>query len=349
MRASAGRHRLTDEYDAVTEEVPVAAQPQHVQTSHPARKIGRLPQHDEQTHPRLKLKTFLRSAYKGQVPDVVDYSGQVTDWPMYLNDQLGCCTSADAGHAVQLWTTYGQGNTVTVTDQDVLDFYSGSAGYNPNDPSTDQGAVMQDVNAYFRKTGMAGRTIEAFFQVDPDDLDEVRAALYLFGAVSVGMAFPSTAMDQFDRGQPWDVVRRSQIEGGHDVLLVAATKGGNLKVVTWGKVQEVTPAFWSKYMGSRAGGEAWARVEQDWASKTGIAPGNALTVDELNAAFTELTGQPGPFTSDVTPVPAPEPAPTPDPGPTPTPDPDTSDDTAFLTWLRDVIAQIDAWLKGKGA
>lgn len=330
-----GRHRWRD--DPPTEEFPaVTAQPAHVQTSHPARKLGRLPAHPEDTHPRLKLKAFLRSGYKGQVPDVVDYSTHVETWPMYLNDQLGCCTAADYAHGIQLWTAYGQGSPVTVTDQDVLTFYEQSCGYNPDDPSTDQGGNMQEVCDFARKTGMAGRRIEAFFQVDPDDADEVRAALYLFGAVSVGMAFPASAMDQFDAGQPWDRVRRDGgIEGGHDVLLVGATKGGNYKVVTWGRVQEVTPAFWDRYMGSRAGGEAWVRVEQDWASKAGVAPGNALNIAQLNDAFQQLTGQPGPFIGEA-------------PSPEPNPEPAPSDDATFCTYLREVVARVDAWLRSKG-
>lgn len=312
-------------------------QPAHVQSSHPARKFGRRHAYPEHLRPRLKLKAFLRSEYKGQVPDVVDYTTKPIAWPMYLNDRLGDCTAADAAHAVQLWTTWGQGQTVTVSDADVERFYSGSTGYDPRDPSTDQGGNMQEVCEYFRKTGMAGRTIEAFFQVNVEDLDEVRAGLYLFGAVSVGMAFPSSAMDQFDRGQPWDVVRNDGgIEGGHDVLLVGATRGGNLKVVTWGAVQEVTPAFWAKYMGTAAGGEAWVRVEQDWAAKTGVAPGNALNVAQLNDAFTQLTGQPGPFAGG-TPTPTPEPAPSPEPRP-----------DGCLTFLLHLRREIDKQIKHQG-
>lgn len=286
---------------ASSKETPVALPPEHIQTSHPYRQLGRLP--EDPQRPRLLLKHFLRGDYKGAIPDVVDYAARVTAWPMFLNDRLGDCTAADAGHAVQLWTTYGQGQTVTVSDDDVLAFYSGSTGYVSGRPETDQGGTMQEVNEYFRATGMAGRTIEAFFRVDTRDLDEVRAALYLFGSVSIGMAFPVFAMDQHLAGAAWDIPPRgshanTKIDGGHDVLVVGATKGGNVKVITWGTVQEVTPAFWRKYME-----EAWARVETDWASKTGVAPANALDVRQLNDAFMALTGEPGPFPQPATPTP----------------------------------------------
>lgn len=290
-----------------TEEAPVAHQPEHVHSPHPERKLGRLP--EDPDRPRLHLKTFLRGDYKGEVPELVDYSPRVPQWPMYLNDRLGSCTAADAGHAVQLWTAWGQDYPVLPSDDDILAFYSGSSGYVPGKPDTDRGATMQEVNEYFRRTGLSGRTIEAFFRVDTDDLDEIRTALFLFGSVSVGMAFPAYAMAQHEAGQPWHVPnplpRDSRIMGGHDVLVVGARKGGNLLCVTWGRLQEITPKFWARYMGSRAHGEAWTRVETDWANKTGVAPGNALNTGQLNDAFMALTGEPGPFQHPPAPPPLP--------------------------------------------
>lgn len=277
-------------------------QPEHVQTGRPDRMLGLLPKHlDETTHPRLKLEEFLTPGYT--VPSVVDYGSHVTSWPVALNDRLGDCTAADACHGIQVWSTYGQGQTVTPADADVVAFYSGSTGYNPADPSTDQGGNMQDVCNYFLKTGMAGHRIAAFFQVDPANADLLRAALWLFGGVSVGFPFPKSAMDQFDNGQPWDVVDGAPIEGGHDVLLVGMTAGGNYRVVTWGRVQEVTPAFWSRYMADPQQGEAWARVSLEWVRNNGTPEG--LSADAVNAAFTQLTGKPGPFPVATPPTPAP--------------------------------------------
>lgn len=285
-------------------------QPEHVQTSYADRKLGLLPKHtDETAHPRLKLAEFLTPGYT--VPPVVDYAAQVTSWPVARNDVLGDCTAADACHGIQVWSTYGQGATVTPSDADVVAFYSGSTGYNPVDPSTDRGGNMQDVCNYFLKTGMAGHTIAAFFSVDPAQPDHLRAALWLFGGVSAGFPFPSSAMAQFDAGQPWDVVDGATIEGGHDVLLVGMTAGGNYRVVTWGKVQEVTPAFWAKYMADPTSGEAWARVSLEWVRNNGTPEG--LSADAVNAAFQQLTGRPGPFPAPVQAPPPPQPAPVPHP------------------------------------
>ena len=289
---------------SVTGELPVS----DVHTVPPPRlRLGLQPPHsDERAHPRLRLGHFLRAEYTLAVPQVVDYSTAVTGWGMMLNDRLGSCTAAAAGHACQLWTAYGQGQTWTPTDDEVQAFYSASTGYDPADPATDRGGVMQDVLAHWRRDGLAGHKLEAFFQVDPGNEAEVRTALYLFGSVNVGMAFPRFAMDQFDAGQPWHVStiapRNGQIDGGHCVLLVKMTQGGNLVVVTWGRLQEITPAFWRRYVvGMR--GETWAMAEQDWV-RNDAAPANALHIGALNAEFVRLTGEPGPFVG-LPPKPAP--------------------------------------------
>lgn len=307
----------------------------------PAYRLGKTPKHDAISHPRLLLSDHLRSSYSGYVPDNIDYSNLVDTWPMYLNDQLGDCTAADAGHGVELWTRYGQGQAVTVSDDKITSFYSGSTGYVPGDPSTDQGGNLQDVCSYFQKTGLDGHRIVAFFEVNPADATELRTALYLFGGVSVGLDFPAFAMDQFNAGQPWDVSRQNaQIEGGHDVLLVGMTKGGNYKVITWGAVQEVTPAFWKKYM-CGSDGEAWARVSEEWINATGAIPAG-LDVASANAAYQQLTGKPGPFAPPPAPTPTPVPTPVPTPSPVPAPPPPVNDpDLALLN-------AINTWTKAKG-
>ena len=65
----------------------------------------------------------------------------LTDWPMYSNDQLGCCTCSSTGHMIEAASRYGQGATIEVTDSDILAEYERVGGYVPGDPSTDNGAV----------------------------------------------------------------------------------------------------------------------------------------------------------------------------------------------------------------
>jgi hypothetical protein len=230
---------------------------------------------------------------------------------MYLNDQLGDCTCAAVGHLIQGWTQYAAGAAFSVADSDVLGLYENAAGYNPNDPSTDRGAYIQDILGFWRKNGVAGHQITAYASVKVSNMTLIKQAVDLFGAVDIGFNFPASAMTQFEQGKPWDVVKGSRLEGGHCVTVVGYKANGNLVCITWGAVQEMTPAFWRAYVD-----EAWVIISPDWIEANGTSP---LGIDlySLGAAFAALTGEPNPI-----PQPAPQPTPVPVPTPAPAVDPD---------------------------
>jgi len=289
-------------------------------------RLGRLP--SDPHAPKLRLKHFLDASYAGTVPDVVDYAPPVTDLPTDGNDQLGDCTAAAAAHIEAAFSLFGQGTAVVPSNADVIKFYSGSTGYKPGSPSTDQGGDMLTVLKYWNKTGIAGHKIAAYFAVDPSDLDELRAAIYLFGAVYIGCNLPQSAQDAFDQGKVWDYTRKgSAILGGHCIAGHKAVKGGNLTISSWGGLAEVTPAFIAHYCD-----EIYAVVSQEWV-RNGVTP-EGLDIAGANAAFTQLTGRPGPFT--VAPVPAPQPVPAP------------SKDADLLRALRVSIDALSAKLKAGG-
>lgn len=299
-----------------------------------AGKLGRLHPYAPEQKKRMYASAFLRPSELPAVPTMVDYVSKVTSWPMYGNDQIGDCTCAAAGHMIQAWTAYGQGKAVEISDSAVLKAYEDVSGYRPGRPDTDRGAVMQDVLDYWRKTGVGGHKILAFAQLDLNNADEIKAALYLFGHVYLGINFPSSAMDQFDNGEPWDVVRRSQIEGGHAIDMGYEADGENHKVITWAQVQEMTPAFFAKYVE-----EAWVVISQEWIDAVGQNPAG-IDTGALNAAFSEITdGESGPFPEQ----PQPTPQPTPEPVPTPTPQPPAPDEADQA-----LAVAFDAWKQAKG-
>lgn len=278
---------------------------------------GRLPA--QPARPQLRLRDYLTAGAVPPAPATADWLSRVQSWPMYLNDQLGDCTCAAVGHMIQAETTYGQGTTVTVADQDVLTAYEKVGGYNPADPSTDQGAVIQDVLGYWQKTGLAGHKILAYASVDVSNPAEIKAAIDLFGAVDIGFNFPASAMTQFNNGQPWDVVKGSKIEGGHSAPVGAYGSDGTLTCVTWGAVQKMTAAFWTKYVD-----EAWVVITQDWLNAQGLDP-QGLNLYALGQDYAALTGKPNPIPA---PAPQPQPTPSPTPAPTPTPAPVTAQQLA---------------------
>lgn len=288
-------------------------------------QLGRQP--NDPRKPRLRLDNYQLAALAP--PATADWVSQVKTWPMSLNDQIGDCTAAGAGHVAQLVNWYGRNQDAPVADRDILAMYEAISGYNPSDPSTDVGATLQDALGYWRKTGVGGNTIAAFAQIDHTNLDMVRNCINLYGAVYTGMNFPASAMTQTRAGQPWSIVANSAIEGGHCVP-IAAYDADSFTCVTWGQLQKMDVAFFQRYFD-----EVWVAIDLDWMTAAGYSPGH-LDTDQLNADFMALTGQPGPFPHGPTPTPAPTPDPTPTPAPSPTPHHASADKTlaaAVRTWL----------------
>jgi hypothetical protein len=264
---------------------------------------GRRQPHSNVTHPRMFARDVLASTYTGVVPAIVDWHTGVT-LPMALNSDLGDCTIADVSHAIETWTKFSGGTEVTISDADVLKMYSRVGGYIPGNPNTDQGCVIQDVLNDWRRIGIGtpAHKILAFLSVDHTSLAEMKACCWLFGGVTLGVRLPQSALDQFSAGRPWTYYANANntIVGGHDVRLLGVDASGVMYEGTWGTIQQVDPS-WMVFVE-----EAWSQASSaDWI-KNNTSP-EGLDVVALNAAFTQLTDQPGPFpvvpTPPVPPVP----------------------------------------------
>lgn len=273
-------------------------------------KFGALP--NDPFKPRLYFRNF---RVAGVTPPVSVIYSQFPNNGMLGNDTYGDCVFAANGHIVEQQTFFGQGTEFVVTDAEVLKEYTRVTGFDPNDPSTDNGAVVQDGLNDFRKVGLSGHKIVAFAEVVVTALNDVKNATAEFGTVDIGFDFPASAMTQFDAGKPWDVVANDGgIQGGHCVS-VFGYDAKFIYVATWGAIQKMTYAFWAKYVT-----EAWAVIDQDWVNfVTSVAP-TGVDLHSLGAQFAALTGQPNPF-PNPTPVPVPVPVPVPTPTPTPVPGP----------------------------
>lgn len=198
---------------------------------------------------KLRLSSYLDKSALPKLPARFGHETLVTDWGMLGNDQFGDCVWAGAAHETRLWGAEA-GTPIAFTDKAVLSDYSAVTGFNPADPNTDHGTDMQVAASYRRKTGIvdaAGRRhkVEAYLALKPGDVTEHYYAMYLFGAVGIGIEFPSSAMNQCNAGKSWSVVSKAKIEGGHYIPLVA--KRAHLECVTWGKPQAMTVGFFQKY------------------------------------------------------------------------------------------------------
>jgi len=256
-------------------------------------KLGKNP-------PKRDPRTLKLAKYIKAVPPPPPEAGFITkidNWPMMLNDSIGDCTIACAGHMIEQWTTYAQRSATIPTDKQILGAYQAVSGYNPNDPSTDNGAVVLDVLKYWRKSGIAKHKILAFVLVDSKNRQEIEQAVSLFGNCYIGIGLPISAQnpDQGVNGYPvWNVPPTGPTGdgapwswGGHAIPIVGfgtdiqGNKGS--MVVTWGQLYDMTWGFMQNYCD-----EAYAVLSQDWIESTGLAP-SGFDLAQLQKDLGEIT------------------------------------------------------------
>jgi hypothetical protein len=181
-----------------------------------------------------------------------------------LNDKIGDCTCAAAGHMIEAWTQCATGTEVVPTDDQIESAYEAVSGYVPSTGAHDDGAVELDVLNYWQSTGIAGRTITAFAALEPKNQEQVRDAVYLFGGCYIGLALPASAQNQ----SVWSVPPGGPVGdgapgswGGHAVPILGYT-ARDLTVITWGAPLSMTWQFLDAYCD-----EAYAVLSQDFIDK----------------------------------------------------------------------------------
>jgi hypothetical protein len=207
--------------------------------------LGKLPAREG----AVKLN-FTAYANMGALPNIPNDFGHEEyvppiDWKMLANDKVGDCVVAGGAHEHMLWNQMA-GNTLTFNDRDVLHDYTAITGLPPN-PLT--GADMQQAASYRLKTGLLGadgqrHKIAAYVRLRPGNLQELYAAMYLFGAVGVGIRFPQQWFGQFTRREAWRITSGMTFTGmGHYVPCMALRS--NIVCVTWGRFQALRPSAYS--------------------------------------------------------------------------------------------------------
>lgn len=201
-------------------------------------------------------------------PLAADWSHGITDFGEMLNARLGICTIAGCGHSVQVWSANTSAE-ITVPDSAILAAYEKWDGYDPNDPSTDQGGNELDVLKAWRRDGLDGHKLLAFADPTVSNLEEIRQTIHLFGGVYIGVALPVTAQTQ----DVWDVApgylsgtnpnAEANSWGGHCVYVPAYDPDG-FTCITWGAKKKMTNAFWSAYVDEAHGllGADWFKADE---------------------------------------------------------------------------------------
>ena len=217
-------------------------------------KLGKHPK--KQDSRNLQFSKYIKTTVLPPVPAVVDYSDKITQWGMMLNDRIGDCTIAAAGHLIEEWT---DGKTI-VPDSTITSVYSFISGYDPVTGKNDNGCAELDVLNYWHNNGINNDKIGAFTEVDIKKPVDIKTALYLFNGLYIGVNLPESAQNEFQENLPWTVVQGSPIEGGHAIILTGFDSK-YFHAVTWGALVSIEPAWLSKYMD-----EAYAIISNDYFS-----------------------------------------------------------------------------------
>ena len=235
-------------------------------------KLGRQPAVHTKRTMRLALAFHRALATLGTAPTASDdYVSAVMKqspqgWICWWNDSLGDCVCEDSGHELMLHSA----NAATIiipAAQDILQLYEAVGGYNPSDPSTDQGCDETSMEQYLMSTGLCGQKSVATGPVDPTNMDHLKWAVQVFGACRLGIAVTDQMMADFNAGNPW-VTFSGNVEGGHDVPIVKYDSS-YAYVVTWGKLQ---PVAWSLVANTNFLEEAHLSVWPDFISAGGTTP-----------------------------------------------------------------------------
>jgi hypothetical protein len=234
-------------------------------------KLGKLPRRSD---PRtLSARKYLLTPLPTAKP-MCDWLSVVPSFPMYGNDVHGDCAIAAIGHMVQVWTANNKTPVVPSQDE-ILRVYK---ILSPND----DGCVLLDVLNYWRQNPICGIKVGAFAEVNPQDLDEVKVCLDIFGGLYAGAMLPIAAQAQ----DIWDVVSGADGDigswGGHS-FPYGQYNPAKTGVVTWGEKKYSTWAWNAKYVD-----ELYALISPDWFGAAGKTP-EGLDLETLEADLRLVT------------------------------------------------------------
>lgn len=215
---------------------------------HTAVKLGKKPARQD---PRtLKLAKYFLPTLP-PAPESLSWITGMSGWGMLGNDTLGDCTIADIAHGLQVaMGNVGFAWDASVSEAEAIKYYELWCGYNPADPSTDQGGVILDELNTWRSTNFAGHKLVGYADPSITDIEHVKQAINLFGGVSIGIQLPVTAQGQ----SSWEVVGDPNNDpnsqpgswGGHAVFCPAYDVN-NLTCITWGAPLNMSWNFFQTY------------------------------------------------------------------------------------------------------
>jgi hypothetical protein len=250
-------------------------------------KFGRLPRTFDTRIPQMATLRARQPAPPPLPPNVEYGSGMPGDLGMMLNDNLGDCVEAAAGHAIQTWSFNADRSMITPPDSAIEKFYEIAGGYVPGNPNTDNGTIIQVALADWLNDPVDNNTLTAFVEVDVVNLAEVKRTIWECGLIYIGFNVPAFLQNNLEgAGSVWDVDPSgdNSIFGGHCVVLTGYDATGNMTLISWGSFYTMTPAFWAQFVD-----ECYALANPSWFMATGQTPAG-LSLAQLEALMQSLKG-----------------------------------------------------------
>jgi len=241
--------------------------------------------HDQRT---LNIANYMQMERLPEVPQHVDWTQKkTTPWGMMNNWTLEDCTCAAAGHMIECWTANAKSEHI-IQDGVVMQAYIALTGYDPATGANDHGVSLLDALNYWRRAGIGNHRIRAYAKIhDHTGRDHVKAAIYFFGGVYVGLDLPRSIKGQ----EIWDVMPGG-LEGanqpgsrGYHAVPVLAYDDEYLTCVSYGQVQKMTWKFWDTYCA-----ESYAILTNDFLNQNETPLG--LDMAALHADLAAITGGP---------------------------------------------------------
>jgi hypothetical protein len=229
-------------------------------------KTGKLPARNSK---HIKLFAHYLSSLPF-IPDTQNWGAGVV-FQMFGNDQAGDCTCAGPCNALLEWNCDAL-HLATLSEQDAINLYSEITGYDPATGANDDGANIEDVLQYWQDNGINKHYIYSFLRIGIDNLEHLKQAIYLFGAIIVGVGVDDTDESNFTTTHSWDT--NYHVDGNHCIILVGYDQNG-FWAVTWGGLVYITFNWWK-----HRGDEAFVCVTQDWIQSNGSAP-NGFNIQQL--------------------------------------------------------------------
>ena len=214
-------------------------------------------------------------------PAAEDALAKLSGWQMLGNDQHGDCVAVTWANFRRLVVFMATGQDVYPGMNQVIDIYKTQ---NPNFPDDDNGMDIQTLLEHLVNIGQ----VIGFARVDETNVEEVKAALFLYGGLWTGINVLNGNMAQFQANEPFDDDGSSP-EGGHSVLTggygagSAGALSGDEKFITWAQETSFTDEFWQNQVN-----QAWVVIWPEMVSDPAFR--NGMDMATFAADYKELTG-----------------------------------------------------------